>query len=164
MTAVRLEPAARAPRTARVLHPGDVGAGGAGARFETLLGSCVAVILADPRRTFGAMCHYVHTRTGAGGEDESGAYAPAALRRMYALLRANGLQPRLCDAWIVGGGNMFPGLVQRRHVGDDNVQWAFDALAEDRVRVVGSNVGGNAYRRLAWTVGPGAPEVQLLEV
>ena len=43
-----------------VLHPGDVACGERGERFETLLGSCVAIVLTDPRRTIGAMCHIVH--------------------------------------------------------------------------------------------------------
>jgi chemotaxis protein CheD len=42
------------------LHPGDVACGERGDRLETLLGSCVAIILTDPRRTIGAMCHIVH--------------------------------------------------------------------------------------------------------
>ena len=34
--------------------------GYAGDRMKTLLGSCVAVILTDQRRTVGTMCHIVH--------------------------------------------------------------------------------------------------------
>ena len=37
------------------LMPGDVALGTAGDQLKTLLGSCVSVILTDPRRTVGAM-------------------------------------------------------------------------------------------------------------
>ncbi|MEI7447926.1 MAG: hypothetical protein WCK28_23765, partial [Burkholderiales bacterium] len=51
-----------------VLHPGDVACVDRGARLATLLGSCVSILLADPRRSIGAMCHYVHVaRFGGGG-------------------------------------------------------------------------------------------------
>jgi chemotaxis protein CheD len=35
----------------RTLLPGDVAVGARGMRLETLLGSCVAIVLTDPRRT-----------------------------------------------------------------------------------------------------------------
>ena len=148
----------------RVLHPGDVACGESGDRLETLLGSCVAIVLADPRRTFGAMCHFVHSKAPAPSLPASGAYAATALQAMYALLRARGLNPWYCEAWVFGGGNMFPALVQQRHVGDDNVRWAFDALTADGIPVVAFNVGGSAYRRLGWTVGTGDPGVVTVPV
>jgi chemotaxis protein CheD len=143
----------------RVLHPGDVACGAEGDRFATLLGSCVAIVLTDPRRTLGAMCHIVHSGRPGGEGRVSSAYAGAALATMYALLRARGLNPSLCDAWVVGGGNMFPALLQQGHVGEDNVAWVLRALDADGIRVLSKDVGGNAYRRLAWTVGRSDPEV-----
>jgi chemotaxis protein CheD len=44
-------------------------------------------------------------------------------------------------------------------VGDSNAHWALQALAADGVRVLHHDLGGPSYRKLAWTVGPGAPEV-----
>ena len=150
--------------TVRVLHPGDVACGESGDRLETLLGSCVAIVLADPRRTFGAMCHIVHSRRPVSGERASTAFAGAAMSALYATMRERGFTPSFCEAWVFGGGNMFPALVQHRHVGDDNVRWAVDTLIADGIRIVATDVGGSAYRRLAWTVGPGAPEVVAVAV
>lgn len=42
------------------LHPGDVACVDRGERLDTLLGSCVAILLTDPQRSVGAMCHVVH--------------------------------------------------------------------------------------------------------
>ena len=76
---------------------------------------------------------------------------------MYRLLRQRGIEPRLCEAFVYGGGNMFPGLFTRRHVGDDNVRWALDALAHDGIaRAACTTTAARTYRRLAWTVGPDA--------
>jgi len=154
-----------AAAAAITLHPGDVACVDRGERLETLLGSCVAIVLTDPRRTVGAMCHIVHCRPALDeGACKSGAYADTALRSMYTLLRARGINPALCEAYVFGGGNMFPGLITNTHVGDSNARWALDALAADGVRVLFHDLGGSSYRRLAWTVGPTAPEVTAVAV
>jgi chemotaxis protein CheD len=143
----------------QVLHPGDVACAERGNRLETLLGSCVAIVLADPRRTIGAMCHIVHSGHAVGTPHASSAHADVALPAMYGLLRARGINPRLCEAYVYGGGNMFPGQYARTHVGDQNARWALDALDADGVRVLLHDLGGNICRRLGWTVGHDAPEV-----
>lgn len=163
-----LTPTLRPPgaRT-HVLHPGDVVLADAGDRLQTLLGSCVAVVMTDPRRTLGAMCHIVHAQ-GAGREGTAGpdtAWGDAALDAMYDLLRRRGIAPRLCQAWVYGGGHLFPGLGRGAgDVGRLNAQWTLQALAQDGVQVMHHDLGGSAYRRLRWTVGPGAPELDVVPV
>ena len=155
----RHAPAAR--RGAHVLHPGDVVLALRGETLETLLGSCVAIILTDPRRTLAAMCHIVHSGSPAAGAARGNtAHAGPALEAMFTLLRGKGITASLCDAYVYGGGNMFPGLVKPSHVGDRNAAWAEDTLAAMGVRVLGVDLGGTTYRRIAWTVGPGEPSVQ----
>lgn len=146
------------------LHPGDVVCAERGERLETLLGSCVAIVLTDPRRTVGAMCHIVHASRALAGVAETGAYAEVALDTMYALLRERGIDPRQCEAYVYGGGNMFPALFTAAHVGENNARWALDALAYDGVRVLFEDLGGSTYRRLTWTVGPAAPQVTAVPV
>ena len=147
-----------------VLHPGDVALAERGERLETLLGSCVAIVLTDPRRTLGVMCHIVHSKPATAGATLSAAYADVAHDRMYTLLRARSIEPRLCQAYVYGGGNMFPALFAQGHVGDDNAQWALEALALDGVPVLFRDLGGNTYRRLSWVVGPDLPQVTAVAV
>lgn len=146
--------------TMHTLHPGDVALGTRGDRLETLLGSCVAIILTDPRRTLGAMCHIVHASSGTGDQAESTAYAANALSAMYRELASHGINPRMCEAYVYGGGNMFPSMVtSRQHVGQANADWALEALETEGIPVVQQDLGGSRYRRLSWTVGNGVPEV-----
>lgn len=151
------------------LHPGDVVCAERGVRLETLLGSCVAIILTDPARTVGAMCHIVH-RGPADGQPWPATIARAsltgtgALQAMRAQLAGRGIEARRCHAYVYGGGNMFPDLVQQRHVGDANASWALDALAQEGVVVLHHDLGGRCYRRLAWTVGPEEPVVTAVAV
>ena len=158
---IPLEPAGAARY---VLHPGDVACGTRGDHFETLLGSCVSVVLTDPQRTVGAMCHIVHVGRGRDDAAYDSSYGDAALDLMYALLRGRGIEPQLCEAYVFGGGNMFPGLFVQSHVGSNNARWTLDALKQDGVRVLQQDLGGNRYRKLNWTVGAQAPRVTAVAV
>jgi chemotaxis protein CheD len=144
----------------RVLMPGDVACAPRGTRLETLLGSCVAIVMTDPRRTVGAMCHIVHRRPASHCGDHPGASAEGAVEILYRMIREHGLNPAMCHDWVFGGGNMFPTLVDGPHVGQLNGEWVLERLARDGVRVIGTDLGGATYRRLAWTIGPGLPEVE----
>jgi chemotaxis protein CheD len=146
------------------LHPGDVACGERGDRMETLLGSCVAVILTDPRRTVGAMCHIVHSGHPPATVRRGSAHGPVALEAMDRLLVARGIQPKLCEAYVFGGGNMFPDLYLETHVGDVNADWVLRALAARGVRVLRDDLGGRLYRQVRWTVGDDEPQVRCVPV
>lgn len=144
------------------LHPGDVACAGRGTRFVTLLGSCVSILLSDPARTIGAMCHFVtvspaQTHAGKPAQTTQSAEALAA---MFTSLRMRGIDPLRCEAWVIGGGNMFPGLVAGQdHIGASNSAWAVRELERLRIPIVASHVGGNMYRKVLWTIGAWAPAV-----
>jgi len=152
------------PATTYVLHPGDVALAFEGERLETLLGSCVAVLLTDPRRTVGAMCHIVHAAAPGAASAGDTAYAEPAMRELFRRLRAVGISPRMCQAYVAGGGNMFPELAGPSNVGNSNVQWALEFLAAQGIPVVAESVEGACYRKLGWTVGPLEPVMQSIAV
>lgn len=143
-----------------ILHPGDVVLGERGDRMQTLLGSCVSIVLTDPRRTLGTMCHIVHSIHDTRHRNLSTSDGEVALQTMVEMLQSRGLSASLCEAYVYGGGNMFPGLVEGETVGDHNVQWALEALTDMGVKVLAVDVGGNFYRQLHWTVGTAAPQVK----
>lgn len=150
--------------TLHVLHPGDVVCVDRDDQLDTLLGSCVAIILTDPRRTIAAMCHLVHSSPCGVRAVDNGAYAEVALGMMFRLLRQRGINPTLCVAYVYGGGNMFPAQAAQADVGAKNAQWALCALEEAGIRVVDQQLGGNAYRRVHWTVGRQPPQVRAVQV
>jgi chemotaxis protein CheD len=150
------------------LHPGDVAVATRGERLKTLLGSCVAILLTDPRRTVGGLCHVVHPGRADPGALRPTAWGDDALQALFARLRRHGIEPRMCQAWVCGGGHLFPGRVgltpAHGHVGAANAQWALRALRAQGIEPLGVELGGFAWRRLAWTVGPGAPELCVVPV
>lgn len=142
------------------LHPGDVVLGLRGDTLETLLGSCVSVILTDPRRTVAVMCHIVHARRNHGSGHHSAAHGREAFRAMDRLLIGQGIQPHLCDAYVYGGGNMFPDLYRQHHVGGTNQNWVCQELEARGHRICAHDLGGHMYRQVRWVVGEGEPQVR----
>jgi chemotaxis protein CheD len=140
--------------------PGDVALAFAQDQLKTLLGSCVSVILTDPKRTVAAMCHIVHVGKPNAANIRNTAYGVVAMDEMFARLRRVGVTPKLCEAYVFGGGNMFPHLFMARHVGASNSEWVLDYLHAQSIQVVDSCLGGNGYRKVAWTVGPTEPLVE----
>jgi chemotaxis protein CheD len=144
------------------LLPGDVALGQAGDQLKTLLGSCVSVILTDPRRTIGAMCHIVHVGRPNAENIRNTAYGDPAMADMFARLQQVGINPALCQAYVYGGGNMFPALFDGPHVGDKNARWVMEYLQARRIAILAHSVGGSGYRKVAWTVGPQQPMVDMV--
>ena len=144
------------------LMPGDVVLGDVGAQFKTLLGSCVSVILTDPRRTLGSMCHIVHVGEPNADNRHNTAYGVVAMRDMFKRLRGRGINPQMCVAYVFGGGNMFPQLFREKHVGSANADWVLHYLETHGMRVAHQSLGGTGYRKVSWTVGPEAPVVEIV--
>ena len=144
------------------LMPGDVVLGLAGEQMKTLLGSCVAVILTDPRRTVATMCHIVHVGQPNAANAGNTAYGICALDDMFRRLHSVGVTPRFCQAYVFGGGNMFPKLFNSNNVGSNNVTWVMHQLQHHQISVVDQCHGGNGYRKVSWTVGPEEPVVEVV--
>ncbi|MGY0196236.1 chemotaxis protein CheD [Leptothrix sp. BB-4] len=150
------------PPRVHVLNPGDVRVVNSGDRLDTLLGSCVAVTLVDPRGTVGAMCHVVHASDSDPRRPPDTHHARDALQAMADGLLARGITPRLCLARVYGGANMFP-RQYAEHVGLRNVQRVLELLTAGGIRVLEQNVGGTGYRKLSWRVGPDAPVCRVVD-
>ena len=134
----------------------------AGESLKTLLGSCVAVILTDPRRTVATMCHIVHVGQPNASNVGNTAYGSCALDDMFKRLHSRGVTPHLCQAYVFGGGNMFPHLFNANHVGSNNATWVLHQLKHHRIPVVEQCLGGNGYRKVSWTVGGAEPVVEVV--
>lgn len=145
------------------LMPGDVAMGYAGDQLKTLLGSCVSVILTDPRRTVGAMCHIVHVGRPTAANARNTAYGEVAMQDMFDRLIGVGIPPARCHAFVYGGGNMFPQMFTTTHVGAKNADWVLDYLHDCGIEVVAHDVLGSGYRKVAWTVGRDAPIVETVQ-
>lgn len=144
------------------LMPGDVAVADANDHLKTLLGSCVCVILTDPRRTVAAMSHIVHVGRPNSANTKNTAYGAVAMHDMYAHLRAKGVNPTMCHAYVYGGGNMFPQIFSAKHVGASNIEWVLNFLHEQEIFVADQSLGGTGYRKVSWTVGTAEPLIETI--
>jgi len=144
------------------LMPGDVAVADADEHLKTLLGSCVCIILTDPRRTVAAMSHIVHVGRPNLANTNNTAYGSVAVRDMYAHLRAKGVNPGMCHAYVYGGGNMFPHIFSAKHVGASNIEWVLNFLRDQEIDIANQSLGGTGYRKVSWTVGVAEPLVETI--
>ena len=122
----------------------------------------MTVILTDPRRTVGAMCHIVHVSKPNVSNSRNAAYGVVAMHEMFRLLGTVGVVPQLCQAFVFGGGNMFPHLVSADNVGAKNGRWVMRFLQDHGIRVIEHSLEGAGYRKVSWTVGQSDPFVDFV--
>jgi chemotaxis protein CheD len=134
----------------------------------TVLGSCVAVCLADDSRGIFGMNHFmlpeqIHSSDFAklsvnpsSGSARYGAYAMELL--VNELLKAGASKDRLC-AWVFGGAQILTGLSD---IGESNVRFANTYLQREVIRVVDQDTGGKQARKLYLDPSNGEPECRAL--
>jgi len=119
--------------------------------FATLLGSCVAACICDPRAGVGGLNHFLLPGDGgnpapcaAAGATRYGAHAMAAL--IDEIVRQGGARPRL-QAKLFGGANMIA-MSSASPVGERNRTFALDFLRREGIPVTAAGLGGAQPRRV----------------
>lgn len=145
------------------LLPGEMAFVRAAASIETLLGSCVAVVLHDPARGWGGMNHYmVPSRTGSL---EPGKIGETAIPQLIELAALSGCKNSQLRATIIGGAAVVGHLgaaagTTGLDIGRRNLACAVEQLAAARISIVRQEVGGTNGRRVAFTTATGAVAVR----
>ena len=127
------------------------------------LGSCVAIMLHDPRACAGAMAHILlPSRSLARDPSNPAKFPETAVPFLVERLAALGADPRRLVAKLAGGASMFaqlmaPGSVQ---MGERNIAAARDALGRAAIPVTREAVGGGAGRSVRFYVADGRVEIR----
>jgi chemotaxis protein CheD len=146
------------------LHPGQLHVSAGVNAIKTLLGSCVAVCLWDPRTQVGGMVHFLLPHA-IEPHAEPGRYGDLAVPALIKGVRALGARREDLRAKVFGGGCVLPVLVGRSgSLGDSNAQIAFDLLAAEGIPVLARDVGGERGRRVLFHVDDGSAWVWKLGV
>jgi chemotaxis protein CheD len=129
-------------------------------RLWSILGSCVAVALCDPKRHAGALSHVV--LPAASGRNGSPAkFADTAIPHMLQLLRETGIPADGLTAKIAGGASMF-GRSLPLEVGASNILSIVGALQAAGIRIAAQDVGGTQGRRVTLDCSSGELLVEIL--
>jgi chemotaxis protein CheD len=137
------------------LHTGDCYLGVQPTLVTTVLGSCVAVTMCDPRKGLGAICHAFLpnsvTFDSHGREPQLCRFVDTALDSMYASLLKLAVRPEDLVVKVFGGASGLMGGVQRTSlydIGSRNIMAVRLWLMNHGLPIFKSQVGGNNGRKL----------------
>jgi chemotaxis protein CheD len=120
-------------------RPGDL--------LSTVLGSCVAVCLHDPKRRIGGMNHFLLPFGQESARDRPVRYGLFAMESLINdLMKAGAVKSRL-EAKIFGGAKISADL---RDIGRTNAVFAKEFLATEGIACIGESLGGTNARRVVF--------------
>ncbi len=115
----------------------------------TLLGSCIAVCLFDPVQKIGGMNHFLLPGEAHLGQfNNSARYGINAMEHLInRIVELGGVRKRL-QAKLFGGGHVLAVVSKEYGVGDKNIKFAREYLANEKIRIISEDVAGEDTRRI----------------
>ncbi len=141
------------------LNPGELYFSDRETRIRTILGSCVAITLWNPRYQIGGMCHYMlpgNRRKDRGGELD-GRYADDAMMMFMKELAKTGTRPMDYEVKIFGGGDQFPNQKTNSviSVPDNNIAIGRELLNYYGFTIKAEHLGGTGHRNVIFDLWSG---------
>ena len=129
---------------------GEVKASADPMRITTLVGSCIAVCLFDPRTRIGGMNHFM-LPCNPSVDKVCATYGIHAMELLINDVMKLGGDRRRLQAKVFGGGNVLGKREQDNPVcaiGDQNISFAVKFLETDRIPIVSQDLGGFSGRQI----------------
>lgn len=151
------------PARARAyLHAGHLLVSAGPTAVTTILGSCVAVCLWDPRLRAGGLNHFLLPHWVGNGQSSPRFGNVATARLVEEMLALGSRKPDL-QAKVFGGASVLAAFAGRKdHLGMKNVDLAMQVLAAHGIPVVARDVGGERGRKLIFHTDEGVAWVKVL--
>ena len=122
--------------------------------LTTVLGSCISACMFDPVARVGGLNHFLLAEPGSGDTDVQSLqrYGVYAMEVLINAMMAMGATRSNLKARIYGGASLRDGF---RDIGATNALFARRFLRDERIALVGEDVGGHGARRVEFrpTVG-----------
>jgi chemotaxis protein CheD len=141
------------PKT-HYLYPGGIFLHPERHLVTTVLGSCVAVCLWDPRRGLGGINHFLLPLWNGEGLPTP-RYGSVAVPRLVEGMTARGGRREDLQAKVFGGASLWRGAEGVLAIGERNAALARRLLEDLGVPVVGSDCGGACGRKVLFDTGTG---------
>ncbi len=115
--------------------------------LTTVLGSCISACLYDPLVKVGGLNHFLLAEPGSGDTDIQSLqrYGVYAMEVLINAMMAMGATRSNLKARIYGGASLRDGF---RDIGATNALFARRFLRDERIALVGEDVGGHGARRV----------------
>ncbi|WP_375292362.1 chemotaxis protein CheD [Sphingomonas melonis] len=119
----------------------------AGVVLTTVLGSCISACLYDPIAKVGGLNHFLLAEPGSGETDVRSLqrYGVYAMEVLINAMMSMGATRSNLKARIYGGASLRDGF---RDIGATNALFARRFLRDERITLVGEDVGGHGARRI----------------
>jgi chemotaxis protein CheD len=120
--------------------------------METLLGSCVSVVLFDVGLRVGGLTHFMLPGEMGGGElvsSKNAKYGMYALDLLVNMLLKYGTSRGRLYAKVFGGASLLSlpsGRMNR--IPQSNIEFAFEYLDKEKIPILVSDVGGHVARKI----------------
>jgi chemotaxis protein CheD len=121
----------------------------------TILGSCVAACIRNPRSGFGGMNHFMLPQSDEGqwgGVSAQMRYGNHAMETLINEVLKSGCQRHELEVKLFGGANMYSGSNQ---VGSKNSAFALAYIRNEGLGLCASDLGGTSGRRIHYTPSTG---------
>jgi chemotaxis protein CheD len=139
---------------------GQASVGGAECTLQSVLGSCIGLVLHHPRMKYAAMAHVV-LPDSAGRDAFPAKFADTAVPHLIAELAKLGVPSSGLVAKIAGAASMF-GVTGPMQIGESNIAAVRKALQKAGLPIMGENLGGNKGRRVQLNCVSGTYTIEIL--
>jgi two-component system, chemotaxis family, protein-glutamate methylesterase/glutaminase len=118
--------------------------------INTVLGSCVAVVIYSPEKKVGGMIHFaLPSVKDAGTSSDALRFGDQAVEKLaHAVLKLAGGKISQLRAKIAGGAAVVDSLKQSANIGELNIQMAEKCLRILQIPLLGKDVGGTQGRKV----------------
>ncbi len=131
--------------------------------IKTILGSCVAICLWDPKLKIGGMNHYMLPNWN-GNDLASPKYGNIAIDKLVERMLYHGSDIKNIQAKIFGGGELLESATGNSNmIGERNIRVARLMLEEKKIPIVASSTGGRRGRKIIFFNDTGEVRHKFLE-
>ncbi len=125
----------------------------------TILGSCVALCLHDPKKGIGGINHYMLPLWNGQGL-ASAKYGNIAIKMLLKQMLAQDCKKKDLIAKLFGGANQSN---SRFKIGEQNIEIAREMLKDQGIRIVSENSGGINGRKMIFETHTGKVSMKFIQ-
>ncbi|MEM7074449.1 MAG: chemotaxis protein CheD [Pseudomonadota bacterium] len=127
--------------------------------LTTVLGSCVAVCLHDPKASVGGMNHFLLPGEGSQNSKDL-RYGIHSMELLINELLKIGASRKRLVARLYGGASV---IKNKANIGRSNVEFANEFLKNESIPAIEKNVGGGLARRVKFQASTGRVKLVVVE-
>jgi len=145
------------------IYIGGVFASRDGAVVRTLLGSCIAACVWDPRSGVGGMNHFMlPAPSNSDGSEGLSRYGVHAMELLVGEIQKLGGDRRRLQAKIFGGGHVLQMAECAASVPAQNIRFIRGFIASERIPLIAEDLGGTTARQVVFHTDSGKAFVKRL--